>query len=84
MQIDETFPCDILLLYAKTDTGTCYIKTSNLDGETNLKLRSIPFKFPHFNDVDELINLKGVLIYDKPNTRLYDFNGKLIALNREL
>ena len=36
--IDNEFPCDLVLLYAKTDTGTCFIQTSNLDGETNLKV----------------------------------------------
>jgi len=38
VSIDNEFPCDLVLLYAKTDTGTCFIQTSNLDGETNLKV----------------------------------------------
>lgn len=38
MERDSCFPCDILLLYSKSDNDTCYIKTSNLDGETNLKV----------------------------------------------
>ena len=27
---DKHFPCDLILLYSKTETGTCHIKTSNL------------------------------------------------------
>jgi len=33
------FPADILLLKSNQKSGICYIETSNLDGETNLKLR---------------------------------------------
>lgn len=32
------FPCDLLLLYSTSENGTCHVKTSNLDGETNLKV----------------------------------------------
>lgn len=34
---DEDVPCDIVLLYSETP-GYCYVTTSNLDGETNLKV----------------------------------------------
>ena len=32
-------PADIMLLYAKSEDGTCLIETKNLDGETNQKIR---------------------------------------------
>jgi P-type E1-E2 ATPase len=38
---DEFFPCDLLLVYSKAEHGSshnCHVKTSNLDGETNLKV----------------------------------------------
>jgi len=34
---DEEVPCDMVLLYSETP-GYCYVTTSNLDGETNLKV----------------------------------------------
>lgn len=34
---DEDVPCDIVILYSETP-GCCYVTTSNLDGETNLKV----------------------------------------------
>ena len=37
---DDSFPCDLVLLSAANDEGKCFITTANLDGETNLKVRS--------------------------------------------
>lgn len=36
---DEEFPADLLLLQSSQQNGTCNIQTSNLDGETNLKVK---------------------------------------------
>jgi hypothetical protein len=77
VECDSDFPCDLVLLYSNTETSTCHIKTSNLDGETNLKLRSLPFRFPRFSDPKELIDLTGVISCEKPNTRLYEFKGNM-------
>ncbi len=76
---DSTFPCDLLFLYSNSDNGTCHVKTSNLDGETNLKIRYVPSDLPCFKDETDLNNLRGVINCEKPNARLYEFNGKLIT-----
>ena len=39
---DEYFPADLLLLGTSHAEGMCYIETMNLDGETNLKVRTAP------------------------------------------
>lgn len=37
---DEMFPADILVLGSVYESGVCYIETSSLDGEKNLKPKS--------------------------------------------
>ena len=74
----------MVLLHSKSEDDTCYVKTSNLDGETNLKEKCVPDKFPHFKSEDELVDLRGVISYEKPNSRLYEFKGKLLMNNQEL
>ena len=37
----EPFPADLVLLSSSEDQGMAYIETSNLDGETNLKVRKM-------------------------------------------
>ena len=37
---NEAFPADLIVLGSSLDSGACYIETSSLDGEKNLKPKS--------------------------------------------
>ena len=41
LSCNEVIPADMVLLRSSEDHGTCYLDTSNLDGETNLKQRQV-------------------------------------------
>ena len=71
----KPFPADLILLSSSEPQGICYIETSNLDGETNLKIKSAS---PVTGDVgDNVDGLKGELQCEQPNRKLYEFNGNI-------
>ncbi|XP_040565458.1 phospholipid-transporting ATPase IB isoform X2 [Lepeophtheirus salmonis] len=72
------FPADLVLLSSSEPQGMCYIETSNLDGETNLKIRSPPIETADFNTRELLCNeFHGVIECEAPNRNLYDFKGNI-------
>ena len=76
------FPADLILLWSSEEQGLCHIETSNLDGETNLKLRKThaensKCREPEF-DVNNIAAYQGDLECQVPNKDLYKFEGKLV------
>ncbi|XP_009988041.1 PREDICTED: phospholipid-transporting ATPase IA-like, partial [Tauraco erythrolophus] len=55
----------------------CYIETSNLDGETNLKIRQGLPLTSDIKDIDSLMRLSGRIECESPNRHLYDFVGNI-------
>ncbi|TMW55340.1 hypothetical protein Poli38472_013231 [Pythium oligandrum] len=89
----EELPADIVLLATSEEEGRCFIETSNLDGETNLK-RRVAVKataergscYRELNGpaLDEsracngVLKLRGSIEYEQPNNQLYHFTGRLV------
>ncbi|XP_014470440.1 PREDICTED: probable phospholipid-transporting ATPase IF [Dinoponera quadriceps] len=76
---DEDVPCDIVLLYSETP-GCCYVTTSNLDGETNLKTLQIPRVVSKMAR-DEIVGAEATITCQHPLADLYTFFGKLEVNN---
>lgn len=81
----ETFPADLVLLASSHTDGNAFIQTSSLDGEKNLKKRSIPKglskKFKQgCRDPDTFIQI-GVCESEAPSDDLYCYVGKLTVAN---
>lgn len=58
-------PADLMLLYAKSDDGTCLIETKNLDGETNQKIRNAhPDLQEKYSTEEDLTKFTGELRYE--------------------
>ena len=55
----------------------CYIETSNLDGETNLKIRQGLPLTSDIKDIESLMRLSGRIECESPNRHLYDFVGNI-------
>lgn len=57
--------------------GLCYIETSNLDGEVNLKIKqALPDTASILNPTD-MSRLQGTIKSEQPNNRLYNYDGTL-------
>ena len=77
---DETVPADILLLSSTSCESTCFLDTAAIDGESNLKQKSIPSCFLNFDKPEE-INFE--LQCEQTNDDIYHFNGRIILSTDE-
>jgi len=76
----QRIPADLLLLYSSEENGTIFIKTDQLDGETDWKLRRAPrFAQRFFSDDGNLANLSAHITYPPPSENIYHFEGVLEA-----
>ena len=74
---DEIGKADILLLQSSDSNDLCFIETSNLDGETNLKQKRVI-------DVEIEENLENFNFFistQKPNSDLNTFQGYVAGLD---
>lgn len=81
---NSIFPADLILL--KSSGGLhAFIQTSSLDGEKNLKKRTIPANFEEFvKPLDEKdFHLVGKIVAEPPTIDLYNFKGKLVVGNEQ-
>ncbi|KAL0135268.1 hypothetical protein V8B55DRAFT_1555346 [Mucor lusitanicus] len=80
----QFFPADLILLSSSEPEGLCYIETSNLDGEVNLKIKqALPETAIHTSPA-QLSTMEGVIKSEQPNNRLYNYDGTLTTANHGL
>ncbi|KAK9839881.1 hypothetical protein WJX81_008363 [Elliptochloris bilobata] len=73
----EDFPADLLCLHCASTNHVCYVKTTNLDGESNLKIRRpLDLKGGVVGSAAEAHALVGVLRCEPPNPNLHYFAGR--------
>eukprot|EP00300_Choanocystis_sp_HF-7_P009665 c16560_g1_i2.p1 GENE.c16560_g1_i2~~c16560_g1_i2.p1 ORF type:complete len:1234 (+),score=220.28 c16560_g1_i2:146-3847(+) len=74
----ELFPCDLVLLSTTGEHGLCYVETSSLDGETNLKIRQCREETQsRCGDMAAVSAFRGTVECEAPNNRLYTFKGSV-------
>ena len=69
------FPADIIVLSTSEPDGLCYVETSNLDGETNLKIKQARPETALWLTSQHLSNVDGFIECELPNNSLYTFDG---------
>jgi len=77
LQKGDKIPADLLLIGSSSEEGTCYIETSDLDGETNLKRRTALSQFSGIRSLDELLRVKCIIHCEQPNDNLTSFDGSI-------
>ncbi|GAB2213107.1 hypothetical protein Droror1_Dr00021125 [Drosera rotundifolia] len=74
---DEFFPADLILFSSSYEEAICYVETTNLDGETNLKLKPALEATSGLNEDSLFIDFKAIVRCEDPNANLYTFIGSL-------
>ncbi|GFR50254.1 hypothetical protein Agub_g12440 [Astrephomene gubernaculifera] len=77
---DTEIPADVVFLSSSDAANICYVETANLDGETNLKLKSC---FPrtagkHMADEFQEFAQDYTVRCELPNPQLYKFDGAVV------
>ncbi|XP_053561547.1 phospholipid-transporting ATPase IB [Bombina bombina] len=73
----QHLPADMIILSSSEPKAMCYIETSNLDGETNLKIRQGLPATSNLQSCEDLVKMTGRIECEAPNRHLYDFTGNL-------
>ncbi|KIK68995.1 hypothetical protein GYMLUDRAFT_35032 [Collybiopsis luxurians FD-317 M1] len=77
LESNEFIPADMVLLSSSEPEGLCYIETSNLDGETNLKIKEASPQTSPMTSPNMVTSLRGSLRSEQPNNSLYTFEATL-------
>ncbi|CCO31753.1 phospholipid-translocating ATPase [Rhizoctonia solani AG-1 IB] len=77
LESDDFIPADMILISSSEPEGLSYIETSNLDGETNLKIKQASHQTAHLTSAAAFARLAGHLRSEQPNNSLYTYEGTL-------
>jgi phospholipid-translocating ATPase len=67
----------MLLLYTSEKSGSVFLRTDQLDGETDWKLRKAVRFTQHLSKPDEILSQNAFVMALPPNEEIYDFKGYL-------
>lgn len=75
ISVNDTLPCDMVLLSTSDPTGVAYVQTINLDGESNLKTRYA--KQETLSKMPEKEGVQGLIKCEHPNRNIYGFQANM-------
>ncbi|CAI5443943.1 unnamed protein product [Caenorhabditis angaria] len=74
---DSLFPADLLLISSSEQQGMAYIETSNLDGETNLKIKQALDITSPLTSPEQLARFQAEITCEPPSRHVNEFNGNI-------
>ena len=81
---DEKVPADIIVLktFNESEDSNTFIRTDQLDGETDWKLRKAPGITQKLNEA-QILEINGFINYEPPSKFIYNFEGFISIKNSE-
>ncbi|KAF9131236.1 hypothetical protein BGW39_002086 [Mortierella sp. 14UC] len=74
---NDKIPADVVLLSTSMDEGACFVETSELDGETNLKRKAALTVSAGWTQVEQVSHIVGKITTEMPNERLSRLDGRI-------
>jgi phospholipid-translocating ATPase len=75
---NQRVPADMVLLKTSEKSGTCFIRTDQLDGETDWKLRVAVSSTQNLEKSSDLLDMSAQIYAEKPQLRIHSFEGIFI------
>lgn len=75
LEKDQRVPADMVLLRTSERSGSCFLRTDQLDGETDWKLRVAVGQTQHLPSDLSLLDYQAVLRFDHPHKDIHTFVG---------
>ncbi|RWS09915.1 phospholipid-transporting ATPase IIB-like protein [Dinothrombium tinctorium] len=79
---DQRVPADMIFLKTTEKNGSCFIRTDQLDGETDWKLRLAVHATQELDSIEELFKREAYVHAEEPRRDIHSFVGKF-SLNTE-
>lgn len=76
---DQRVPADMILLKTTEKNGSCFVRTDQLDGETDWKLRLAISKTQLIETNDEFFDIDATISAEAPGKDIHSFRGKFIT-----
>lgn len=77
---NQRVPADIVLLKTTDKTGTCFIRTDQLDGETDWKLKVAVSTTQNLERISDLLDIDAQIQAEKPQLSIHSFEGIFIKV----
>ncbi|OTF79082.1 phospholipid-transporting ATPase IIB-like protein, partial [Euroglyphus maynei] len=78
---DQRVPADMIFLRTSEKNGACFIRTDQLDGETDWKLRLALNTTQELDSNEDIFELDAVVNVEEPRRDIHSFVGKFVNIS---